>query len=50
MSRKTWEDGYRDGKSGRDFDPPAKPIFEPTAPDRYDYKDGYEKGEKDSEK
>jgi hypothetical protein len=47
MSRKTWEDGYKDGHVGRDSETPPKPIFDPEAKDRYDYKYGYEKGERD---
>jgi hypothetical protein len=47
MSRETWEDGYKDGHVGRDSDAPSKSPFDPYAKDRYDYKDGYAKGEKD---
>jgi hypothetical protein len=50
MSDKTWKDGLRDGRSGRDSNPPPKPIFQPTQPDRDDYRDGYAKGEKDANK
>jgi hypothetical protein len=46
---KAYEKGYEHGKVGRD-EPPPKPILDPYAEDRYDYKRGNEDGKKDSKK
>jgi hypothetical protein len=41
-----WEEGYRDAHVGRESNPPSKSPFA-YAKERYDYKHGYEEGEKD---
>jgi len=47
--RQAWERGYRDGKVGRDEKPPKR-IFDARSSDRYAYKDGQTKGQKDAKK